>query len=166
MRAFFFVAVVLVAAWLFAIHEQSRPRAVLGPIADDPGVDPSTYTPPDKEKPVLRLMVKPHAIIERGAGAVSWTEAPDTMAGELLPGPTYENMVPAHLQNNRHRDGIPYTSLVPMSRIDNPNNPYLELQPITAFSFYLRAIPPKRPRATPRTIVKYPNYPRQVGVTN
>lgn len=67
-----------------------------------------------------------------------------TLAGQLVRGPLYSDQIaPAYPQPHRTRDGIPFTGLIPTTRINAPSNPELTLNPVSAVTWYLRAIPRK-----------------------
>lgn len=62
--------------------------------------------------------------------------------GLLRGGPRVERLLPICVpQLHRALDGIPGSGLRPTIMIGNPNQPELELDPLTADRFYLRSIP-------------------------
>jgi hypothetical protein len=76
------------------------------------------------------------SIVARMAGVFQ------TLRGQLVPGPLYSDQIaPAYPQPHRDRDGVPWTGLLPTIRINAPARPQLELDPVTATTWYLRAMP-------------------------
>jgi hypothetical protein len=87
-----------------------------------------------------------------------------TLPGQLVRGPLYDDKIaPTFPQPHHKRDGIPYTGFLPTMRINAPANPYLELNPVTSKTWFLRAIAQKIPAPRRPTRVPYSKVGAQSG---
>ena len=143
MKAFWFALLVIVGAYVYVLHQRSSTH---GQEPKPAGGYPEdvTYKPP---------VWAPH----------------DATAGSVLgylrkSGSTFSSMLPRFVpQLHLDRDGIPYTGLEPTIRINAPEQPQLELDPVTAVTWYLRAIPEERPNGSPHGIILYNRRDAYVG---